>query len=100
MAGTAFAGGEFKIYDQTKMEIGSWGQGWYQFVEDGKPGGNLNELMVRRAYLYVKGQVDLSARSTDKQRARTKSGTTHKPIDTLVSPIIPQISLMERCMLS
>lgn len=59
-AGTAFAGAEFKIDDQTKMEIGFWGQGWYQFVENGKPDGNLNDFMVRRAYLYVKGQVTTS----------------------------------------
>lgn len=56
-AGTAFAGAEFTIDDQTKMEIGFWGQGWYQFVEHGKPAGNLNEFMARRVYLYVKGQV-------------------------------------------
>jgi len=57
-ASTVRAGVAFEIDDQTKMEMGIWVQGWYQFVEDGAASGaNLNDFMVRRAYLYLKGQV-------------------------------------------
>ena len=34
-ASTARAGAAFEIDDQTRMEMGFWTQGWYQFVEDG-----------------------------------------------------------------
>ena len=57
-ADAARAEAEFKFSDQAKLEIGFWGQGWYQFVENGKAGHeNLNDFMVRRAYLYLKGQI-------------------------------------------
>ena len=50
-----------EIDEQTKGEIGIWMQTWYQRVEDGKIHGdgyeNLNDFMIRRAYLYLKGQV-------------------------------------------
>ncbi|MEA1991149.1 MAG: porin [Thermodesulfobacteriota bacterium] len=39
-------------------EIGCWTQVWYQYVEHGqKDGGNLNDFMARRFYLYLKGDV-------------------------------------------
>ena len=41
---------------QNKFEIGFWSQAWYQYVENGKNGEGLNDFMVRRAYLSVKGQ--------------------------------------------
>jgi hypothetical protein len=55
---SARAGAKFEIDDQTSIEIGFWAQGWYQFVEEGAANGeNLNDFMVRRAYLSLKGQV-------------------------------------------
>lgn len=60
----AWAGFKFEYNDQTKGEIGFWGQAWYQYVEDGKDSNGdgsgdkgLNDFMIRRAYLYIKGQV-------------------------------------------
>jgi len=60
----AWAGFKFEYNDQTKGEIGFWGQAWYQYVEDGKDSNDdgiddtgLNDFMLRRAYLYIKGQV-------------------------------------------
>ena len=48
----------FEIDDETEVEIAFWTQAWYQSVEDGKANGNdLNDFMVRRAYLNVKGSV-------------------------------------------
>ncbi|MDD2306814.1 MAG: porin [Prolixibacteraceae bacterium] len=41
---------------QNKLDIGFWSQAWYQHVENGKNGNALNDFMVRRAYLSVKGQ--------------------------------------------
>jgi len=39
-------------------EIGCWTQVWYQYVEHGKKdGGDLNDFMARRFYLYLKGDV-------------------------------------------
>jgi hypothetical protein len=39
-------------------EIGLWTQAWYQFVEHGKKdGGDLNDFMARRFYLYLKGDI-------------------------------------------
>lgn len=55
--------GEIKmeINEQTKGEVGIWMQTWYQWVEDGKIHGNkyedLNDFMIRRAYMYLKGDV-------------------------------------------
>ena len=55
------AGFKMEIDEQTKGEIGIWMQTWYQRVEDGKILGDgyedLNDFMIRRAYLYLKGQV-------------------------------------------
>ncbi len=42
--------------DQEKINIGFWTQAWYQHVENGNDGSNLNDFMLRRAYLSVKGQ--------------------------------------------
>lgn len=42
--------------DQEKINIGFWSQAWYQHVENGNDGSDLNDFMVRRAYLSVKGQ--------------------------------------------
>lgn len=44
------------INAQEKIDIGFWTQGWYQYVENGKNGNGLNDFMIRRAYLSVKGQ--------------------------------------------
>lgn len=41
---------------QEKAEIGFWTQAWYQYVENGKNSNDLNDFMIRRAYLSVKGQ--------------------------------------------
>ncbi len=41
---------------QSKIDIGFWTQAWYQHVENGKGDNNLNDFMLRRAYLSVKGQ--------------------------------------------
>ena len=39
-------------------EIGAWTQLWYQYVEHGKKdGGDLNDFMARRFYLYLKGDI-------------------------------------------
>ena len=48
---------KMEIDDQTKGEVGIWMQTWFQYVEDGKGDENLNDFMIRRAYLYLKGQV-------------------------------------------
>ena len=61
LVGSSWAGFKIEIDEQTKGEIGFWTQVWYQWVEDGKKvdGGreDLNDFMIRRAYLYMKGQV-------------------------------------------
>lgn len=41
---------------QKKVDFGFWTQAWYQHVEKGKNSTGLNDFMVRRAYLSVKGQ--------------------------------------------
>jgi hypothetical protein len=41
---------------QEKVAIGFWTQAWYQHIENGKNNKGLNDFMVRRAYLSVKGQ--------------------------------------------
>ncbi|MDL1959883.1 MAG: OprO/OprP family phosphate-selective porin [Deltaproteobacteria bacterium] len=43
---------------QPRGEIGCWTQVWYQYVEHGKKdGGDLNDFMARRFYLYMKGDI-------------------------------------------
>ena len=61
---SAWAGFKFEYNDQTKGEIGFWGQAWYQYVQDGNDSDDdgiddsgLNDFMLRRAYLYLKGQI-------------------------------------------
>ncbi len=41
---------------QDKVDIAFWSQAWYQNVENGNGDNGLNDFMVRRAYLSVKGQ--------------------------------------------
>jgi len=57
----SWAGFKVKINKQTKGEIGIWMQTWYQWVEDGLKRGadyeDMNDFMIRRAYMYLKGQV-------------------------------------------
>ena len=54
----SWAGIKMEIDEQTKGEVGIWMQTWFQHVEDGKNGNeNLNDFMIRRAYMYLKGQV-------------------------------------------
>jgi hypothetical protein len=44
-------------FPQEKIQIGFWAQAWYQYVENGKNGTEgLNDFILRRAYLYLKGQ--------------------------------------------
>jgi len=44
--------------NQLRGEIGCWTQVWYQYVEHGKKdGGDLNDFMARRFYLYLKGDI-------------------------------------------
>jgi hypothetical protein len=57
MANPSWAGIKMAIDDTTNGEVGIWMQGWYQFVEDGKGEEDLNDFMIRRAYLYLKGDV-------------------------------------------
>ncbi|MCK4389919.1 MAG: porin [Desulfobacterales bacterium] len=53
----SWAGIKMEIDEQTKGEVGIWMQTWYQYVEDGKGDENLNDFILRRAYMYLKGQV-------------------------------------------
>ena len=61
MLGRSWAGIKMEIDEKTKGEVGIWMQTWYQWVEDGKIYGDryedLNDFMIRRAYMYLKGQV-------------------------------------------
>ena len=58
MVSPSWAGIKMEIDEQTKGEVGIWMQTWFQHVEDGKNGNeNLNDFMIRRAYMYLKGQV-------------------------------------------
>ncbi|RJQ65846.1 MAG: hypothetical protein C4519_26940 [Desulfobacteraceae bacterium] len=60
----AYAGVKFELGDQAKGEIGFWSQVWYQYVEDGKDSNSdgvrdkgLNDFMIRRAYLSIRGEA-------------------------------------------
>ena len=56
----SWAGIKMEIDEQTKGEVGIWMQTWYQWVEkDDKVATDedLNDFMIRRAYMYLKGQV-------------------------------------------
>jgi len=61
MVSPCWAGFKMEINEQTKGEIGIWMQASYQWVEDGKINGDkyedLNDFMIRRAYMYLKGDV-------------------------------------------
>ena len=57
MVSSSWAGIKMEIDEQTKGEVGIWMQTWFQYVEDGKNGDeNLNDFIIRRAYMYLKGQ--------------------------------------------
>lgn len=62
MLSPCWAGFKMEINEQTKAEIGIWMQTSYQWVEDGKINGDqyedVNDFMIRRAYLYLKGDVN------------------------------------------
>jgi len=53
----SWAGIKMEIDEQTKGEVGIWMQPWFQYVEDGKGDEDLNDFLIRRAYMYLKGQV-------------------------------------------
>ena len=61
VASPCWAGFKMELNEHTKGEVGIWMQTWYQWVEDGKINGDeyedLNDFMIRRAYIYLKGQV-------------------------------------------
>jgi len=57
MANPSWAGIKMELDDQTRGEIGLWTQAWYQFVEDGRGDEDLNDFMIRRAYMYLKADV-------------------------------------------
>ncbi|NVM20658.1 MAG: hypothetical protein HWN68_02620 [Desulfobacterales bacterium] len=57
LASPSWAGIKMKIDEQTKGGVGIWMQTWFQHVEDGKGAEDLNDFILRRAYLYLKGQV-------------------------------------------
>jgi hypothetical protein len=46
-----------EIDEHTNLEVGIWSQAWFQYVEDGKGDHDLRDFMLRRAYLYLKGQA-------------------------------------------
>ncbi|MGD9877030.1 selenite/tellurite reduction operon porin ExtI [Desulfococcus sp.] len=61
----AWGGYKFTINEETRGEIGFWTQGWYQYVENGRDSDNdgvadegVNDFMIRRAYLSLKGEID------------------------------------------
>ncbi len=57
MVSPSWAGIKAEIDETTRGEIGIWAQGWYQWVEDGRGEEDLNDFLIRRAYMYLKGDV-------------------------------------------
>ncbi|UCG81128.1 MAG: porin [Desulfobacterales bacterium] len=61
MVSPSWAGIKADIDEQANLEVGIWAQVWYQWVEDGKVTAtgteDLNDFLIRRAYLYLKGDV-------------------------------------------
>jgi len=61
MVTPGWAGFKVELNEQTKGEIGIWMQTSYQWVENGKINDgqfeDVNDFMIRRAYLYLKGDV-------------------------------------------
>jgi hypothetical protein len=55
------AGIKAELGEHANLEAGIWAQTWYQWVEEGKDTDtgteDLNDFMIRRAYLYLKGNV-------------------------------------------
>ncbi|MGM0682116.1 MAG: porin, partial [Thermodesulfobacteriota bacterium] len=85
IAASSWAGFKKEINEQTKGEIGIWTQAMYQWVEKGKTNGNryedLNDFMIRRAYMYLKGDVTKYASffvhvASDKVGMETPDGGT------------------------
>ncbi len=85
MLSPCWAGIKMEINEQTRGEIGIWMQGSYQWVEKGKISGDqyedLNDFMIRRAYLFLKGDVTeyvsfFTHLASDKLGMETPSGGT------------------------
>jgi hypothetical protein len=61
MVNPSWAGIKADIDEQANLEVGIWAQAWFQRVEDGKVTAtgteDLNDFLIRRAYLYLKGDV-------------------------------------------
>ncbi len=85
MVSPCWAGIKMEINEQTRGEIGIWMQAMYQWVEDGKINGSkyedLNDFMIRRAYMYLKGDVTkyvsfFTHLASDKVGMETPSGGT------------------------
>jgi hypothetical protein len=57
LASPSWAGYKMEVGEHVKAEIGFWGQAWFQYVEDGKGDEGLKDFMLRRGYLYLKGDV-------------------------------------------
>lgn len=45
------------VSGQEKIEIGFWSQAWFQHVDNGGDGSDVNDFMLRRGYLSVKAQA-------------------------------------------
>jgi predicted porin len=86
MMNPASAGIKVDVGDNANLEVGIWAQAWYQWVEDGKVTASgtedLNDFLIRRAYLYLKGDVtDLVSFFT--HLAQDKAGMNKSSIDAL-----------------
>jgi len=85
MLSPCWAGIKMEIDEHTKGEIGIWMQASYQWVEQGKihedQYEDLNDFMIRRAYIYLKGDVTeyvsfFTHLASDKVGMETPSGGT------------------------
>jgi hypothetical protein len=72
---------EIKIELETKAKVGIWAQTWFQWVEDGKGDEDLNDFILRRAYMYLKGQV------TDDVSFFTHLASDKVGMDTSTGPV-------------
>jgi hypothetical protein len=61
MLSPCWAGFKMELNEETQGEIGIWMQTSYQWVENGKINGDqyedVNDFMIRRAYMYLKADV-------------------------------------------
>jgi hypothetical protein len=61
MVSPSWAGIKMDLGEHTNLEVGIWGQTWFQYVEDGAKSGTSNsglkDFSIRRAYLYLKGDA-------------------------------------------